>query len=111
MDKETEQLLNQAQLYQQQIQTILTQKAALTLELNEINKALEEIEKTDEESVLKVSGPILIKMGTEDIKKDLNEKKDMINLRVKTIEKQELRLKEKIEELRSKLMKSQSKAG
>ena len=111
MDKETEQLLNQAQLYQQQIQTILTQKAALTLELNEINKALEEIEKTDEKSVLKVSGPILIKMGTEDIKKELNEKKDMINLRVKTIEKQELRLKEKIEELRSKLMKSQSKAG
>jgi len=111
MDKETEQLLNQAQIYQQQIQTILTQKNALALELNEIKKALEEIEKTNGKSVFKISGPILIQMDTKDAKKDLEEKENIINLRMKTIEKQESKLREKIEELRSKLTKSQPRVG
>jgi prefoldin beta subunit len=111
MEKETEQLLSQAQLYQQQIQTLITQKTALSMELNEIKKALEEIEKTKEKSVLKVSGPILIKVDTKDMKKDLGEKENMINLRLKTIEKQEVKVKEKIEELRSKLTGSEPKAG
>ena len=111
MEKGTEQLLSQAQLYQQQIQTLITQKTALNMELNEIKKALEEIEKTKEKSVLKVSGPILIKVDTDDMKKDLDEKENMINLRLKTIEKQEVKVKEKIEELRSKLMGSKPKAG
>lgn len=111
MDKESEQLLTQAQIYQQQIQMILTQKGALSLELNEIKKSLEEIEKTSEKSVFKLSGPIMIRVDTKDMKKDLKEKEDMINLRLSTIEKQEAKLKEKIEELRSKIMKSQPKAG
>jgi prefoldin beta subunit len=111
MDKETEQLLSQAQIYQQQIQTILTQKNALILELNEIKKALEEIKKTGEKSVFKISGPILIKTDTKDVKKDLTEKENVIDLRMKTIEKQESKLKEKIEELRSRLAKSPPKAG
>lgn len=111
MKKEDEQVLNQAQIYQQQIQTILTQKGTLSLELNEIKKALEEVGKTKEKSVFRVSGPILIKMDTKDAKKDLEEKENLINLRVKTIEKQEAKLKEKIEELREKLMKSHPKAG
>ncbi len=111
MNKETEQLLNQAQIYQQQIQTILTQKNALILEMNEIKKALEEIKKTNEKSVFKVSGPILIKTDTKDVRKELEERENVINLRMKTIEKQELKLKEKIEGLRSKLTKSQPKAG
>lgn len=111
MDKETEQLLTQAQIYQQQIQTILTQKSALTLELNEIKKSLEEIEKTSEKFVFKLSGPIMIKVDTKDAKKELKGKEDMINLRLNTIEKQESKLKERIEELRSKIMKAQPKAG
>ena len=111
MDKESEQLLTQAQIYQQQIQNILTQKSALSLELNEIKKALEEIEKTSEKFVFKLSGPIMIRVDTKDIKKDLNEKENMINLRLNTIEKQESKLKEKIGELRTKIMKSEPDAG
>jgi prefoldin beta subunit len=110
MEKEAQQLLNQAQIYQQQIQTVLTQKNALILELNEIKKALEEIRKTGEKSVFKISGPILVKVGTKEIKKDLDEKVNLINMRMKTIEKQEMRLKERIEELRTKLTKTQGEA-
>ncbi len=111
MDKETEQILNQAQIYQQQIQTVIAQKSALNLEIREIKNALEEIGKTRGESVFKISGPIMIKVDTKEIEKELKEKEDMLSLRLKTIEKQERKLKEKIEELRSKLMKSRSNAG
>jgi len=111
MDKATEQLLNQAQIYQHQIQTVMTQKTALTMEVSEIDKALEEVDKTKEKHVLKVSGPILIQISTKDMKKELGEKKNVIELRLKTIEKQENKLKEKIEELRSKVMKSGPEAG
>jgi prefoldin beta subunit len=103
--EESSQLLNQAQLYSQQIQNILAQKTALMFELNEIKKSLEEIGKTKEKSVYKLSGPILIRADTEAVKKDLGEKENTINLRVKTLEKQEARLKEKIEELRTRIIK------
>lgn len=111
MDKEMEQLLGQAQIYQQQIQTIMAQKTALTMELNEIKKALEELEKTTEKHVYKLSGPLMIRVGMKDIKKEMTEKEDTIKLRVKTFEKQELKLKERIEGLREKLTKNQPKAG
>lgn len=111
MNKETEQMLNQAQMYQQQIQMVITQKNAMELELNEIKRALEEIKKSKEKHVFKISGPILIKTPTKDMMKELEEKQGKINLRMKTVEKQEAKIKEKIEELRSKLVKSQPKAG
>jgi prefoldin beta subunit len=110
VSKQEEQLLNQAQVYQQQIQSVLTQKGALTLELNEIKKALEEIEKTKEKTVFKISGPILIRAEVSTVKKELKEKEDFINLRLKSIEKQEEKLKEKIEELRRKLLSSQTRS-
>ena len=111
MNKEAEQLLGQAQIYQQQIQNIMAQKSAMAMELNDIKKALEEIEKTSEKHVYKLSGPLLIKMGIKDVKKDLTEREETISMRVKTYEKQEEKLKEKIEGLRSKITQSQPKAG
>ncbi len=106
MDSADSQLLGQAQLYSQQIQSIVTQKTALTIELNEINKALEELGKTEEKFVYKLSGPVLMKTETAKMKGDLEEKESMINLRIKTLEKQEQRVKEKIDELRAKIIKA-----
>ncbi|MCD6591247.1 MAG: prefoldin subunit beta [Candidatus Aenigmarchaeota archaeon] len=101
---QADEILNTAQTYQQQIQVVMTQKAALTLELNEIKKAIEELERTKQGDVFKISGPILIRVDAKDLKKELDDKKELINLRIKTLEKQENKLKEKIEELRNKLL-------
>ncbi len=101
---QADEILNMAQTYQQQIQVVMTQKAALTLELNEIKKAIEELERTKQGDVFKISGPILIRVDAKDLKKELDDKKELINLRIKTLEKQENKLKEKIEELRNKLL-------
>lgn len=101
--KEAQQLLAQAQIYQQQIQAILTQKGVFSLEINEIKKALEELEKTKETTAYKISGPVLIKSDVKEIKKDLKEKLDFLNVKLKNIEKQEAILKDKIGSLRNKL--------
>ncbi len=107
VSKQEEQLFNQAQLYQQHIQNILAQKGALNLELREIKKALEDLEKTEDESVYKISGPILIKTKTESVKKELKDKEELINLKMDTIEKQEKKIRSKIEELREKITGSE----
>lgn len=103
VSEQAQQLLNQAQAYQQQLQAILTQKETLNFQLMEIKKALEEMEKSSEKEIYRISGPILIKTNKEETKKDLKEKEELINLRVKTLEKSEAKIKSQIEGLRAKL--------
>ena len=104
--KNVQQLLGQAQLYQQQMQSILNQKELISMQVMEIDKALEALETTKEKDVFKISGPILIKTGKILVKKELNEKKEAISLRIKSLEKGENRLKAQIEELRARLSKN-----
>jgi prefoldin beta subunit len=109
--EDVQQILNKFQLYQQQMQNIVAQKTASSLELHEIKKALEEIEKTKEESVYKISGPILIKNSTEDVKKELKERDEILTVRIKSIEKQEKEIRAKMEELRKKLSELSAEGG
>jgi len=106
--QQAQQLLMQAQAYQQQIQNIVTQKETLKLQEMEIKKALEELEKTQEKNVYKNSGPILVKTTKEEVTKNLKDKQELIEARIKTLEKNEQKVKEKIDELREKLMQAPS---
>lgn len=103
---QSQQLLQQAQIYQQQMQGIAVQKETLHLQLAEISSALDELDKTKETDVYKISGPLLIKTEKSDVKKDLEEKKELIDVKVKTLEKSEQKIKVKIDELRERLTKS-----
>lgn len=102
--QQAQQLLEQAQMYQQQLQNLVAQKEALNMQTTEIQKALTELS-TTKDDVYKVAGPILIKSDLESVKKELGDKLDFINLRVKTLEKSEKRLKEQFEEISQKLSK------
>ena len=105
---EKQNTLAEAQAYQQQVQGILMQKESMSLQLAEIKKALEELSKTTETEIFKMSGPILIKAKKLDVKKELAEKEDLINVRMKSLEKTEKRAKERLEELKEKLTKEMS---
>ena len=99
------QLLIQAQAFQQQLQSLMFQKETLSMQMIEIKKAVEELDKTKDLSVYKITGPILIKFSKSNVKKELDEKEDLINLRIKTLEKNEMRVKDKLNELREDLSK------
>lgn len=86
------------QIHTQQLQNILVQKQTLTMQTKEIEKALEELKKQDDD-VYKSLGPIVIKAKKEEIIKELEEGKEDIDLKIKTLEKQEKRIKDKINEL------------
>jgi len=105
------QLIGQAQSYQQQMQAYMMQKESLSIQLIEINKAIEDIEKSKEKDIYRISGPVLIKTQMADAKKDLKEKHDLIKLRLSQIEKKEKGIKDKIDDLRDKLTKPSGSGG
>ncbi len=74
------------------------------MQLSEIQRALTELSSVKDE-VYKAAGPVLIKTDVESVKKELTEKMDFINLRVKTLEKSEKRMKDQFEEISQKLSK------
>src|SRR3989344_3148867 len=101
---EAQQLLVQMQTFQHQYQTINMQREALSMQKIESEKALEELKKAkDKEDVFKIVGPVLVKSTKSELIKELGEKKETGELRLKSLEKQEERIREKLEEIQKKL--------
>lgn len=99
---ELENLIGMLQTQNQQLQAIMMQKQALTIQGREIEKALEHIELASDD-IYRTVGPILIKTSAKDIKSHLEEEKEEIGLKIKTIESQEKRLKDKLKESQEKI--------
>lgn len=103
-EKEAEKSLMELQLAEQGLQSMLMQKQTFQLELVEIENALSELKKTKEE-VFKIVGTLMFKTKKEDLMPELEKKRDLLNLRMKAIEKQEQNLKEKLVKAREELIK------
>jgi prefoldin beta subunit len=111
---EAQQILIDLQTFQQQMQTVMIQRESLSIQNMEIEKALEELKKATTEDVYKAVGPILIKSTKKELEKEMGEKKETLELRLKSLQKQEDRLKEKLKASQEKLeefLKGQEKAG
>ncbi|MCD6402778.1 MAG: prefoldin subunit beta [Candidatus Aenigmarchaeota archaeon] len=102
--KEIQELLQQFQSYQQQLQTILLQKDNLKMQQLEIDAALDELEKAEGEGY-KIVGPIMVKKPVDELKSELKDKRASIDLRIKTLEKTENRLTQKLQDIQTKLQK------
>jgi prefoldin beta subunit len=103
-----ERLLRLQQL-QQTLQTVLTQKQQLELELTETEQALSELEKTDENAVIfKSIGSLLVKAEKAKVTTELNERKELLNTRIGVLGKQEERLRSQAKDLQAKLQRDLS---
>ena len=101
----------QFQQAQQQAQALVAQKQQLELILRETERAVEELDKLPEGStVYKSVGSILVKADREAVKKELTENKETLDLRIKTIERQEERVVGRLREMRDKIQEA-LKAG
>jgi prefoldin beta subunit len=105
MLEEKEKKFQELQIYEQNLQNIILQRQLFQAELNEISKAIEELEKAKEDFCYEIVGGIMLKREKKTALKELNEKKELLELRIKSFEKQEEALKRKAEELRKELMK------
>ena len=104
LDKETERKIQELQLFEQQLQNILMQKQAFQMELSETENALGEIKKTNSD-VFKMIGQIMIKTSKEELEKSLKQKKELLSIRLKAVEKQESPLREQSEKIHKEVMK------
>jgi len=104
--EQLQQLIIQAQAYQQQAQMVAAQKEALNMQLIETGKATEELSKPAKDDVYRVVGPILVRAKREDARRDIESRKELIILRMSTLEKTESKLKAKLDELKGKLSKA-----
>jgi len=98
-----EQLMKMQQA-QQSLQSILLQKQQLEMEHVDSDKAIEELKKaSDDDTVYKHAGSILIKSTKKDLIAELEERKELANTRSTVLAKQEARVKESIKEQELKI--------
>jgi len=107
--------LAKLQQTQQNLQSILAQKQQLEFDKLETEKALEELQKVnDDDMVFKHAGTILIKSNKKDLIEELDEKKELAKTKASLLTKQEERLKITLKEGETKnqeMIKNQSVAG
>ena len=103
INKETESQIRELQIFEQNLQQVMMQKQTFELELSEVDNAIEELAKANDE-VYKIAGNIMIKTSKENLLKDIKQKKDLIALRIKALDSQEKSLQESSESLREKVL-------
>lgn len=96
------------QILEQRLQNSILQKQAFQMELAETSSALKELEKAGDE-VFKIIGQLMIKSEKGKIKEELLEKQKILEIRIKTLEKQENSLAEQLDKLRDEVTKSMNK--
>ena len=103
----------QYQQIQQQLQMIMAQRNQYSLQLEEVERALEELGKaTPETPIFRKVGSLLIRVEKQDdLKKELDEMKDTLGIKVKSMERQENQLKERFTSLRTELQTALKGAG
>ena len=103
VSKETEQKISQLQMFEQSLQNFLGQKQQFQVQLVEVESALAELENTDK--AYKIVGNIMVESDKNELKTDLQSKREMLELRIKTMEKQETQVREKASKLQSEILK------
>ena len=103
VSKETEQKISQLQMFEQSLQSFLGQKQQFQMQLVEVDSALNELDNT--EKAYKIIGNIMVETDKNELKSDLQSKKEMFELRIKTMEKQETQVREKASKLQSEILK------
>jgi len=89
-----------------QLMNVSAQKQQLQMQSAALKAALDELEKTKEKKVFKAAGNILIAKDTNEVKKETEESKESVDLRIKTLQKQEDSLVNKLNSLKKDIESS-----
>ena len=96
--------LSMLQQLQQQLQTILQQKAQYELAVREAKRAQEEIADSADDAVMYMSvGTVMMQKKKEVVDAKLTEKVETLELRIKSLEKQEKMMQGQFEQLQAQI--------
>jgi len=105
--KETEQKMNQLQMFEQSLQSFLGQKQQFQMQLAETESAISELKNTGK--AYKIVGNIMVESDKSELNADLGSKKEVLELRIKTMEKQESQVRERASKLQEEILSSMKK--
>jgi len=97
--------IGELQMIQQRMNVFANQKQVFQIQQIETENALKELENA-KSPVYKLVGELLIEKSPEELKKELEEKKTDADIRVKSIEKQEEKAKQRAMELQAEVTKN-----
>ncbi len=97
--------INQYQQLQQQIQVLASQRYQLEAQLKEVVRAEDELKDLQPDApIYKNLGSLMVRAkDRESIVKELSEQKETLDIRVKTVERQEKHLRERYQSLQEEL--------
>lgn len=102
MSKEQQEQLQRIQLLEQNIQAVNMQKQQFQTQLFEIEGAIKELQTSP--VAYKIIGGLMISTDKETLSKELASKKELLELRIQTLEKQEQQLKEKAKKIQGEVL-------
>lgn len=103
MAQDIREMVNEFEKQRQMLMSVTMQKQQLQVNINGLGVSLKELENTKESKVYKAAGAILVSRDTKEVKKELEEQKENSELRLKTMEKQEKNLVEKLNTLKTEI--------
>ena len=107
MEKLSPQLRHQLAQYQQlqqQAQALISQRQQLEILLKETERALAELQKLPAEAtVYRMVGALLVKANKQEVERNLSEEKETLDLRVKTVARQQDRVIERLREMQERI--------
>jgi len=95
--------IKELQIMEQSLHSVLAQKQQFQVQLIELESSLTELEKTD--TAYKIVGNIMISADKEELKKDLESKKELFSSRMDVLGKQEEKYRKETKKLQEELMK------
>ena len=101
MDKNT--VFQQLQLMEQNLQVLMSQKQQFVVQQAELDSAMAELNKKPSKSY-KIIGNIMVATQPEDLLKDMGSKKEVLAMRIQSLERQETKLRERAKEMQDSLM-------
>ena len=105
LDEETQRSIQELQMLEQNFQQLLMQKQAFRFELNETDAAVEELAKAEGDVFRIVGNQIIIKTTKDKLDKEMAHKKELLELRMKSMDKQEEEFSKRIEAIRADIIK------
>jgi prefoldin beta subunit len=94
--------IQELQALEQSLQSFIMQKQAFQSELEETEKAISSLAKSGEE-IYTMIGQLFLKIGKAEAQAELSKKKELLELRLRSIEQQEKKLIERMDALREKI--------
>ena len=96
--------MQEMQILEQNLQNILMQKQAFQMEFSETQSSIKEI-KVSKGDVFKIVGQLMIKTDQKKMQEELENKEKMIDLRIKSLDKQEENFSKQLTKLRDEMLK------